>query len=164
MIEHNFLDPYQIHVCHNTCTSTLPWAQHDGLESVHLNYSSSKLNILTPSLTKTDCEKCNNITSDLRSDPIKTPTMHLHPIQHSYFLYLTRYQAVIFDHTAESLTAILPIHTKFTWITNTSCKQYLSVNLALWTAIGLLDIALYPWELAVNMQFILNVSACLLKT
>lgn len=78
MIEHNFLDPYQIHVCHNTCTSTLPWAQYDGLESVHLNYSSSKLNILTPSLTKTDCEKCNNITSDLRSDPIKTPTICLH--------------------------------------------------------------------------------------
>lgn len=150
MIEHNFLDPYQIHICHNTCTGTLPWAQYDGLESVHLNYSSSKLNILTPSLTKTDCEKCNNITSDLRSDPIKTPTMHLHHM----FAYLyntltfytspgTRYQAVTFDHTAESLTAILPIHTKFTWITNTSCKQYLSVNLALWTAIGLLDIALY---------------------
>lgn len=76
MIEHNFLDPYQIHVCHNT--GTLPWAQYDGLESVHLNYSSSKLNILTTSLTKTDSEKCKNITSDLRSDPIKTPTMHLH--------------------------------------------------------------------------------------
>lgn len=89
MIEHNFLDPYQIHVCHNT--GTLPWAQYDGLESVHLNYSSSKLNILTTSLTKTDSEKCKNITSDPRSDPIKTPTMHLHHMFAYLYNILTFY-------------------------------------------------------------------------
>lgn len=170
MIEHNFLDPYQIHVCHNT--GTLPWAQYDGLESVHLNYSSSKLNILTPSLTKTDSEKCKNITSDLRSDPIKTPTMHLHHMFAYLYNTLTFYTSPGTRHLHLIIQLSLWLQyclyiqrcTKFTWITNTSCKQYLSVNLALWTAIGLLDIALYPWQLAVNMQFIINVSACLLKT
>lgn len=104
---------------------------------VYLNYIfSPKLNILTPSLTKKDCKKCKAITSNHCSDPIKHQQCIDRLCLHTYTT-LTFYTLKIPGSCIWSVVFECNV-------ANASLQQYFSVNLALWTEIGVLAYCIIP--------------------